>query len=117
MALIGEISDSTLVIRSDVSQGGVLASGQVLTKGSVLGKITATDLLTLAIDTSTDGSETPYAILLEDVDATDSDTECPVLLAGIVNEEALTFGGSFDADGVRDTLRSGGIYLQKVMGA
>ena len=115
--LLEELSYEVLVIRNDVQKGATLKVGENLSVGAVLGRVTASGLLVLADDTATDGSEVPFAILLEDCDATDGDRECPIMLAGIVNEGALGFGGDFDADGVRDALRGSGIYLQTVMGA
>lgn len=117
MALLETVTYNVLVIRSDVTQGAILNSGQNLVAGAVLGRITTSGNLTLCVETATDGSQTPFAILLEDSDASAGNTNVPVLLAGIVNEDALTFGGTLDADAVRDTFRSGGIYLETVIGA
>ncbi len=63
---------------------------------------------------SVDGSADPVAILAEDVDATEADTPAPVYLTGEFNEDALTFGGSDDADTHRDALRALGIFLKTI---
>ena len=117
MALLETVTYETLVIEGEVSEGGTLITGQNLTMGAVLGRIAASGKLNLSDEGVSDGSEVPFAILLEDCDATSADKGCPILLAGVVNEGALNFGGTNDADAVRDVLRSGGIYLKTVMGA
>jgi hypothetical protein len=61
-----------------------------------------------------DGSAEPVAILADDVDATGGDKPAPVYLTGEFNEDALTFGGSDDADTHRDALRDLGILLKTI---
>lgn len=117
MALLGEITYGKLVLETQVTEGGILLSGQNLAEGAVLGRITASGKLKLANQASVDGSQTPFGILLEDCDATSADKACSVLLAGVVDEGKLIFGGTLDADDVRATFRNGGIYLKTVMGA
>lgn len=68
----------------------------------------------LVDSSSVDGSADPVAILADDVDATGEDTPAPVYLTGEFNEDALTFGGSDDADTHRDALRALGIFLKKI---
>lgn len=63
---------------------------------------------------SVDGSANPVAILADDVDATEEDKPAPVYLTGEFNEDALTFGGSDDADTHRDALRALGIFLKTI---
>lgn len=58
--------------------------------GTVLGKVTASGKLDNYDDTDNDGTETAKAILLKDVPAGSTDTEAPVLLAGLVKRSALT---------------------------
>lgn len=64
--------------------------------------------LTAAID----GSQVPCAILGEPVDATSNDKNCPVMVEGMFNEEALIYGASHTADTVRIALRDRGIHLK-----
>ena len=112
-----EIDYKPLVIEYFVTDSATLIKGQNLAKGAVLGQITASGKLTLAVDTANDGSKVPFAILLEDTDATSEDKNCPILMSGVVNEGALVFGGAFDADGVRGAFRDAGIFLKTVIGA
>lgn len=101
------------IVLSDwrVDDNGVLASGTNYSKGTVLGKITASGKYTTSLAASNDGSEVPSAILLDDIDASASDLNAPVLLGGKVDENLLTFGTGHDADGTRAVLRDNNIYL------
>lgn len=86
-------------------------TGQTLAAGSVLGIVTASGKLKLSLSAATDGSEVPFAVLIEDLDTTGGDKVFPVAVEGYFNEEALVFGTGHDADSVRVALRDRGIYL------
>lgn len=92
-----------------------------LERGAVLGKIDAGETgageFVLSASAATNGSEKPYAILLHDADASEAAQDVVVLLAGIVNEGALSFGAGHTADSVRWPLRELGIYLRTTVGA
>lgn len=90
----------------------VIASGQNLTRGTVLGIVTATGEGTIVNSAATDGSQTPYAILQEDVDATSEAKAASIYFTGEFNENALTFGGTDTADTHRKKLREIGIFLK-----
>lgn len=98
-----------------VAGEGVIASGQgVLTRGTVLGQLTANDKCVI-VDSAADpadGSETIYAILAETVDATSADAKAPLYFTGEYNEAALTFGGDDDADAHRKAARNIGIFFK-----
>ncbi|MCP5136588.1 MAG: head decoration protein [Gammaproteobacteria bacterium] len=91
-----------------------IAAGAALTAGAVLGKITASGKYALSASAAGDGSETPDAILANDVDAAAADAEAVVYLEAEVNVDALSFGTGHDATSVRDALRQRGIYLRTV---
>jgi hypothetical protein len=93
-----------------------IASG-VLTRGAVLGKITSGGAFIRSASAASDGSQTPYAILLQDVDASGGAVNALVLLAGIVNPAALNFGTGHTAATVLWPLREVGIYLRSTVGA
>lgn len=82
-----------------------------LKAGAVLGRITASGKLVLVDSGSADGSQEPYGILGEDVNATAADKQARVYLSGHFNEEALSFGGADTVDTHRAALRDLGIYL------
>lgn len=97
------------------SHGVTIASGQVLTRGALLGKITATGEFVLSTSAATDGSQTPIAILGEDVDATGGAQSSFAYIAGDFNENAITFGAGHTAASVRDALAARSIYLHKAV--
>ncbi len=94
-----------------------IVSGQNLTRGAVLGKITTSGKYTLCDSAAIDGSENPVCILAEDCDASGGDKAADVYLSGQFNEGQLTFGGADTADTHRDALRDLNIYLKKAVSA
>ncbi|MFQ0992923.1 head decoration protein [Gilliamella apicola] len=85
-----------------------LKSGSFYKIGSVLAK-TATGECTL-VDSSTD-AKTVYAILAEDIDATDAERVGVVYLSGEFNKRALVFGGSDTWEQHIDEARKLGMYF------
>ena len=94
-----------------------ISSGQNLQRGALLGKITSGGEYILSLSAASDGSQTPVAILAEDVDATGGDAEGIVYVAGDFNQDAITYGASHTAASVRDGLRNLGIYLHAPVSA
>lgn len=92
-----------------------LTSGQNLTRGALLGKITASGAtqgeLTQCDSTATDGSQTPYAILVEDADASLADVAIDVYKTGTFNGAAIGLATGDDIDDFKDTLRDLGIII------
>lgn len=95
------------------TQDITVLSGQNLTRGALLGKITASGKYVLSLAGAGDGSQTPVAILAEDVDASAGDKSGIAYISGDFNENAITYGTGHTADGVRDGLRDLNIYLHK----
>ena len=89
-----------------------IASGSALTKGSVLGRVTASGKFILSESDTTDGSETPDAILAEDVDTSAEDKQAVVYFSGEFNENALTLGTGHTLESIRAGLRSKSIFLR-----
>lgn len=101
-----------------VTEPAVAVSGAgVLARGTVLGKITASGKLKTVNSANSDGSQTPYAILAEGVDATSADTQIAVFLAGEFNSAALIFGGTDTATTHKAALRDIGIFLKTTQAA
>ncbi|OCP07978.1 MULTISPECIES: head decoration protein [unclassified Ensifer] len=88
-----------------------IAAGQNLPRGAVLGRVTATKEYVLSLAASTDGSETPSAILEEAVDASVGADKGPAHLSGHFVARNLTFGTGHTAASTKDGLRAFGIYL------
>lgn len=93
----------------------VILSGQVLARGSVLGKVTASDKFILSLSAAVDGSQTPIAVLAEAVDATGGDKRGPAYRTGELNEAALVLGTGHTIASVRAPLRDVGIHLKKIV--
>jgi len=93
----------------------VIAAGQDLARGAVLGRITASDKFVLSLAAAGDGSEVPRAILEEPVDATAGDKRAAASRTGEFNEDALIFGTGHTADSTRDALRDLNIHMKKVV--
>jgi hypothetical protein len=97
-----------------VTEGATLISGQNLTRGAVLGRITTGGKLTLSLSASSDGSQTPCAILAEDTNASAGDKTCTVYVTGEFNSSALTFGTGHTATTLATlaALRDASIFLK-----
>lgn len=95
-----------------------ILQGEVRTRGTCLGKITASGKHVI-VDTggTDDGRRAPVAILAEDVDATAGDKQAVVYLSGAFNEAAVVFGGTDTAATHRTALRDLNIYLKKTVAA
>src|SRR5690554_5113407 len=93
-----------------VTDSIILAAGQSYVKGTVLGL--ADNGQAKAVDSKqTDGTQTPYAVLAEDVDAREEAKPGIVYLTGEFNEAALVFGGEDTADTHKVALRKIGIFV------
>ena len=92
-------------------------TGENLVRGALLGKITASGKVNLSLLAAADGSQTPYAILAEDVDATAEDKEAVAYIAGDFNADAITFGTGHTAANTKDGLRDKNIYLHTPISA
>ena len=90
-----------------------IKSGQNVKKGSVLGKITSSGKFVLSLKASSDGSETPDAILAEAVDASTADKHGVVYFSGEFNQTALVFGTGHTAANTSSGLRQKSIFLRK----
>lgn len=105
-------SPDGLLLDDDVlSRQITLISGQNLSRGAVLGKITASDKYTLSLAASGDGSETPDLILAEDCDASGGDAVTVAYEACTVDQNQLNIGTGHTADSIREGLRAKNIHL------
>jgi hypothetical protein len=86
--------------------------GQNIVRGTLLGKITASGKLKLATVEAVDGSQNPFAIAAEDVDATLADTLSTVYVEGEFNDTGVTFDYDENADDWRAACAAVGIYLR-----
>ena len=114
MAQEGIFSPDNLMAGGTVSTDSItIISGQVLGRGSVLGKITASGKYNLSLTAAGDGSEVPYAILADDVDASGGDIEeVAIYIRGAYNVNSLTIGTGHTAASIKPFLRDVGIDIK-----
>jgi len=72
----------------------------------------ASNEYSLCVRTATDGSQTPTAILVDDVDATSAAVTAGIYLMGGFNQNRVTFDDSWTIDDLADALRDKSIFLQ-----
>jgi len=87
-------------------------TGASLTRGTVLGQVTTGGKLVAVDSTKSDGSQTVYAILAEDADASEADKVVPICLTGEFNEARLIFGGTDTAATHKSNARKVGIFFK-----
>lgn len=102
-----------------VEEGGTILSGLTLARGTVVGKITASGKLKVFDTVNADGSEIPYGVLLDAVDASAADTVGPIAVSGKFNIGALIVGGATDltTDANQKLLRTANLYTASVTDA
>ena len=112
----GEYTPQNIIAGNQVAlitEGVVLAKGTATLKaGTVIALVTA-DSTGKAVDSSkTDGTQTPYGILAEDVTLKSSGTiKATVYVSGYFQKDKLVFGGNDTAATHKSALRTLGIYL------
>lgn len=87
-------------------------AGNVLKRGTVLGMITDTGHYIACVKTAADGSQTPLAILVDDVDTTDAEQQAGVYLMGEFNQNRVTIDGSWSMAEMKTALRPMAIFLR-----
>lgn len=97
-------------VASVIGKGITLLAGQNLARGAVLGQITSGGKFVLALAASSDGSQTPSAILAEDTNATAADVATVAYFEGTFVEQKLILGTGITTAAARAALRSVGIY-------
>ncbi|SUX80796.1 Uncharacterised protein [Citrobacter youngae] len=91
----------------------VTVSGGDYKRGTVLGMITASGKYTACLKTASDGSETPCAILVDDVHAaTHGDQSGGVYLMGEFNQNRVTIDASWTIADMKTALRLQAIFLK-----
>lgn len=90
----------------------VLSGEGVLARGSVMGRVSASGKLKLVDSTENDGSEKPYGILADSVDATSADATGVIFLTGEFNSDALIFGGTDTAADHEAEARKIGLFFK-----
>ncbi|RTL21740.1 MAG: head decoration protein [Rhodocyclaceae bacterium] len=92
-----------------VDMPGTLLSGQNLTRGTVVGKVTASGKLKAYASGNNDGSENPVGIMARDTNATGGDVKTLYYATGVFNKKGLT---GADANGI-DKLAARGVIIKE----
>jgi cellulase/cellobiase CelA1 len=112
----GSYEPDNLIIGTTINsalKGVTLASGQgVLSRGTVIGIVTASGLGKVCDKASADGSEVASFILADEVDTTDASVVAQCYQSGEFNRGALVFGGTDTPADHEDELRTVNIILK-----
>lgn len=100
-----------------VSGSETVLAGNNLTRGTVLGLITASGKVKAVDDSLSDGAQNVYAVLAEDCDATSADEVAAVYYTGEYNINALTFGGDDTAADHKVAARNIGLFFKNTVPA
>jgi hypothetical protein len=99
-----------------VTHAGRTIFGGAFVRGTVLGMVTAAganqNKFTIALAAATDGSQTPAAILVDDVDASAADALGGIYAMGEFNERAVTLGTGTTLIAAKAALEAKNIYLK-----
>jgi len=93
---------------------GANAAGAVLKRGTVLGRVTASDKYVTSVKTANDGSQVPAMVLAFEIDASAADVVCSGYDDGEFVAEKMTFDASWTAATLEAALRGSGskIYVR-----
>lgn len=97
-----------------VTDTETVLTGLDLERGTLMGKITATGQIQACDHTASDGSETPFGVLAEDIDTSGGAATGLIYLTGIFDSSKLTFGGSTAIADVKDAMRNVNLYAKTV---
>ena len=94
-----------------VTDSGTITGGTFL-RGTVLGKITASGKYTKSVNTATDGSQNPVAILVDNVDASTTDQNGGLYLMGEFNQNRIVYDNTWTVADLKSALRPLAIFLK-----
>ncbi|HGJ5858100.1 head decoration protein [Arsenophonus nasoniae] len=89
-----------------------IAQSGKLKRGTVLGVVTTTQVYQVCKKSATDGSQTPSAILADDVDTTEKKLTAGVYLMGEFNQHRLVIDESWSLTELKTALRPFAIFLR-----
>lgn len=89
-----------------VTDNATITGGAIYKRGTVLGKITASGKLTQSLSASSDGSQTPFTVLVDDVDTTGGDVNGGIFRQAELNGNALILGTGITLAAAKAALES-----------
>lgn len=111
------VPDQLIAGPKQVVTRNVTITGGPFVRGTVLGKITASGKYTIALSASSDGSQTPTAVLADNADGSAGDVIAGAILEAELNVNAVTLGAGITAAAATDALRPLGIHLKSSVSA
>jgi hypothetical protein len=115
--VLGTQTPDKLIAGPDVpllTKGVLLASGQgILARGSVIGIITTGGKGKLVNKANSDGSQVAKFVLADTVDTTSDDKMAVCYQSGLINREALVFGGASTVADHEAELLDSAIFLRE----
>lgn len=98
---------------NEITSKVTVASGQTLSKGSVVGVVTATNKVIVSIKSASNGSQVPYGITLMDLDASSADLSAQIMVSGIIRESDVSPDASWsDTEELRIALQKANITMK-----
>lgn len=88
-----------------------------LSRGTVLGQITASGNYIESVATAVDGSQNPVAILADNADASGGAVQAPIYETGEFNENRVIYDASWTLPKLQEALRPMSIFLKSVLTA
>lgn len=95
-----------------VTDPGIIAKAGILKRGTILGMVTASGEYTLSKKDATDGSETPSAILVDDVNTTEGSVNGGLYLMGEFNQNRIIHDATWTAAELKAAMRQFSIFLR-----
>ncbi|OKP27605.1 head decoration protein [Serratia fonticola] len=96
-----------------VTENGTIGQAGLLKRGTILGKITASKIYVACVKTASDGSQSPVAILVDDIDTTAGAKNGGVYLMGEFNAARVIYDPSWaSVDDLRIAMRPLAIFLR-----
>lgn len=99
-----------------IAESITLISGQNCLRGTVLGKITSGGKYNKSLSAASDGSQTPFAILAEDCDASGGDKVTLAYFRGDFRADKLILGTAHTLASIKQGLRDKNIEIINVQG-
>jgi len=97
---------------ADLTQNFTVSSGNTIQAGTVLGAKTADGKLIPSLPGASDGSQTPIAVALHDIDAATADQTVALMVSGAISLSDLVYSGWTEANLIT-ALRDKNIIVQK----
>lgn len=118
MQILGSSNSDNLIPGGSINvltKPVIVKAGQSYKRGTVLGLNDTDGKASIVNSANIDGSQRPYGILADDVDATQSDKPAVVYYAGEFNPSSLIFGGTDTVATHNSVLREIGIFLKNTI--